>query len=92
MKHREVVTLDQVLSSKKALSSKKLKKGELSEGVTKLKESFTKEVKIFWPAVCVIILKKLLETLNVKIASVLVDAWKKYQEIRQYTDAKKYPP
>jgi hypothetical protein len=92
MKKQALVTLDQIFSSKKAMSSKKMKNTEISKSVTKLKETLAKEVKIFWPAACAIMLKKILGTINIKLADFLVNAWNKYREIEQYTDPKKYPP
>jgi hypothetical protein len=92
MKKQGVATLNQIFSSKKALSSKKMNNPEWSDNISKLKESFAKESKFFWPAVCAIVLKKIMEVINVKVVDVLVPAWNKYREIQQYADLKKYPP
>ncbi len=90
MTKQEVVTLDQVFSSGEKLSPKELKKAESSGHLAKVKEILS-NVKVFWPAACDIILKKLLETLNVNMANFMVSTWNKYREIEQYTDAKTFP-
>jgi hypothetical protein len=92
MKKREVVTLNQIFSSKQALSFKKLKDTEWPENLVKIKEDFTREFKLFWPGICAVFLKKIMEVLNVPVADVMVDAWNKCREIMQYADLKKYPP
>jgi hypothetical protein len=92
MIENETVTLNQLLSSEKELSAKKLMKAESCDNLAYLKKLLTKEVKIFWPVVCSFILKKLVEILDQKVSDVMIAAWNKYKDIVQYTDAEKYPP
>jgi hypothetical protein len=89
---QDVLTLNQLLSAETELSARQMKNAESSGNIAKLEEFLTKEVKILWPVACKIILKKLMEVLNVKVPDVLVTAWSKYKEIAQYTNKKKYPP
>src|SRR4030043_1057674 len=92
MKKREVVTLNQIFSSKVASSFKKLKNTEWPENLTKMEDDFNRESKLFLPALCAVILKKIMEVLNVKVENVMVATWNKCREILQYADLKKYPP
>jgi hypothetical protein len=92
MTDQDVLTLNQLLSAETELSAKQMKNAASSENIAKLEKFLTKEVKILWPIACKLILKKLMEILNVKVPDVLVTAWNKYKDIAQYTDKKRYPP
>jgi len=92
MTDNEVITLNQLLSSKAELSAKELKKAESRENVARIKDIIKKEVKARWPVAFGFILKKLMESLDPKVSDVMIAAWKKYQDIVQFTDEKKYPP
>lgn len=36
--------------------------------------------------------EKIVKLLDIKLLSLCLDAWKKYQELQEFTDTKKYPP
>jgi hypothetical protein len=65
---------------------------EQSSAGAKLKEAVGKLPGIEWGPVAKEIEARLGEILDVDIAGVLLGGWKKYRQLQQYRDQKKYPP
>ncbi|MBZ5538076.1 MAG: hypothetical protein LAO31_19145 [Acidobacteriia bacterium] len=66
---------------------------ESSRFMPALREALLKESRaIKWGAVSDVLVKKILETLDVPLLDILLPAWKKYREIEEFADPKKYPP
>jgi hypothetical protein len=58
-----------------------------------LKEELARKSKLIqWNVVRDILFDKTVEMLDIPLRTFLVPAWKKYQEILEFADAKKYPP
>jgi len=92
MKDNETVTLSRFFSSETKSSTKELMKAESHDNVADIKEIIKEQVKVPWPVACGFILRKFMEALDTKVSDVMIEAWKKYKDIVQYTDEKKYPP
>lgn len=45
-----------------------------------------------WPTIVSGIIDKAKDLFDIDVASIIVPAWSKYRELRQYADPKKYPP
>jgi hypothetical protein len=91
MKDNKIETINQLLVSEKELTTKKLNKAKSRDNVANLKKGLTKEAKVMWPVACNIILKKLLEALNINVADIMVSAWDRCGEVLQYSNKKKCP-
>ena len=65
---------------------------EQSAAGAKLKEAVAKLPGIEWGPVGKEIEAKIGEVLDVDIVGILLGGWKKYRQLKQYRDPKKYPP
>jgi hypothetical protein len=92
MTDREALTLNQLFSTETGLSDKQMTEAESCDSMVELKKRLTQEAKTVWPIARGIILKKLVEMLNIRVPDIMVAAWNKYEAIAKYTDGKQYPP
>jgi len=89
----EKITLKRIFQGDQiSLSSEELT-GEAVQKMTELKDEVSEKVKSMkFPMLFDEIVRKTDDLLNVNLTDIMGNAWKKYGELQQYRDTKKYPP
>lgn len=86
------LTLYSFFSNDKKAFLTHLPKAEPSEKITSIKSKAQDEHQVEWRNLSGLIEEKIDDLLEIPVQDVLRNAWKKYEELRKYTDKEKYPP